>query len=138
MGPRTVTNAGTGWFSLNHDVYGDSPTIVADMRQIMKAGVRPPDRRTKEFEAILGKEGSTYWRLRLPVPSQMKVWWGSYAASARDRFMALFDRWDWATVMSGYKVTFTVAKTLERTEKVDPPRNSPSRWSNTPAPHVEN
>jgi hypothetical protein len=65
-----ITNAGTGWFSLNHDVYADSPTIVADMRQIMKAGVCPPDRRTKEFEAILGKEGSTYWRLRLPAPSQ--------------------------------------------------------------------
>lgn len=65
-----ITNAGTGWLSLNHDVYADSPTIVADMRQIMKAGVRPPDRRTKEFEAILGKEGRTYWRLRQPAPSQ--------------------------------------------------------------------
>jgi hypothetical protein len=32
-----ITNAGTGWFSLNHNVYADSPTIVADMRQIMKA-----------------------------------------------------------------------------------------------------
>jgi len=65
-----ITNTGTVWFSLNHDVYVDSPTIVADMRKIMKAGVRPPDRRTKEFDAILGMEGSTYWRLWLPAPSQ--------------------------------------------------------------------
>jgi hypothetical protein len=55
------------------------------MRQIMKAGVRPPDPRTKEFEAILGKEGSTYWRLPATGSFEMKAWWGSYAASARDR-----------------------------------------------------
>src|SRR5262245_45743530 len=55
------------------------------MRQIMKAGVLPPDRRTKEFEAILGKEGSTYWAPSATGSFAMKAWWGSYAASARDR-----------------------------------------------------
>jgi esterase/lipase superfamily enzyme len=65
-----ITNAGTGWFSLNHDVYSVSPTIVGDMRQIMGSGVRPPDKRTQEFEAVRAKDSGTYWRLRRPAASQ--------------------------------------------------------------------
>ena len=61
-----ITNAGTGLFSLNHDVYADSPLIVADMHRILMHGERPPDKRTREFEAVQTKDGSTYWRLRQP------------------------------------------------------------------------
>jgi esterase/lipase superfamily enzyme/tetratricopeptide (TPR) repeat protein len=60
-----ITSAGTGIFSLNHDVYSNSPTIVGDMRRIVEHGERPPDKRTKDFEMVQSKEG-TYWRLRLP------------------------------------------------------------------------
>jgi esterase/lipase superfamily enzyme len=59
-----ITQAGTSLFALNHDTYSESPTIVADMRRIIARGERPPDRRTKEFEAVVAKEGGTYWRLR--------------------------------------------------------------------------
>jgi esterase/lipase superfamily enzyme/Flp pilus assembly protein TadD len=59
-----ITRAGTGLFGLNHDTYSESPTIVGDMRRIIARGERPPDRRTKEFEAVVAKEGGTYWRLR--------------------------------------------------------------------------
>jgi esterase/lipase superfamily enzyme len=60
-----ITRAGTGLFGLNHDVYSASPSIVADMRRIFEHSVRPPDKRTKEFEPVVSKEG-TYWRLRPP------------------------------------------------------------------------
>ena len=58
-----ITDAGTDLFALNHDVYSASPTIVGDMRRIIEGGERPPDKRTKELEAVALKDG-TYWRLR--------------------------------------------------------------------------
>ena len=36
------------------------------MRRIFEHGVHPPDKRTNEFEAMVTKEGGTYWRLRQP------------------------------------------------------------------------
>jgi esterase/lipase superfamily enzyme len=58
-----ISGAGESLFGLNHDVYAASPIIVTDMRRLMEAGERPPDKRTKEFEAVRVEEG-TYWRLR--------------------------------------------------------------------------
>jgi esterase/lipase superfamily enzyme len=60
-----ITAAGTSLFALNHDLYASSPILVADMRRILQAGARPPDKRTKEFERIDSGVG-TYWRLRPP------------------------------------------------------------------------
>jgi esterase/lipase superfamily enzyme/Tfp pilus assembly protein PilF len=60
-----ITDAGINLFALNHDVYASNPTIVADMRRIIAKSERPPDKRTKEFEAVASKDG-TYWRLRVP------------------------------------------------------------------------
>jgi esterase/lipase superfamily enzyme len=58
-----ITHAGTTLFALNHDVYSSNPTIIADMRRIIEKSERPPDRRTREFEPVVLKDG-TYWRLR--------------------------------------------------------------------------
>ena len=59
-----VTSAGTGIFALNHDVYSESPLLIADMGRIIAGGEHPPDHRTKSFEAVQSKSGGTYWRLR--------------------------------------------------------------------------
>jgi esterase/lipase superfamily enzyme len=59
-----VTSAGTGIFALNHDVYSESPLLIADMGRIIAGGERPPNLRTKAFEAVQSKSGATYWRLR--------------------------------------------------------------------------
>ena len=59
-----VTSAGTGIFALNHDVYSESPLLIADMGRIIAGGERPPNQRTKAFEAVRTKSGGTYWRLR--------------------------------------------------------------------------
>lgn len=58
-----ITGAGTSLFGLNHDVYATSPIVIADMRRLLERGERPPDKRTKEFEAVQIQEG-IYWRLR--------------------------------------------------------------------------
>lgn len=67
-----ITRAGTSLFALNHDTYSESPTIVGDMQRIIARGERPPHKRTKEFEAVVAKEGGgTYWRLKPPkTPAQ--------------------------------------------------------------------
>ena len=59
-----VTSAGTGIFALNHDVYSESPLLIADMGRIIAGGEHPPDHRAKSFEAVQSKSGGTYWRLR--------------------------------------------------------------------------
>ena len=60
-----ITNAGTSYFALNHDVYASNPILVADMQRIIEKGEHPPDKRTKEFEPVVSKDG-TYWRFRRP------------------------------------------------------------------------
>jgi esterase/lipase superfamily enzyme/Tfp pilus assembly protein PilF len=60
-----ITNAGTSLFDLNHDLYVSSPILIADMRRIIEKSERPPDKRTREFEAVTSKDG-TYWRLLPP------------------------------------------------------------------------
>jgi esterase/lipase superfamily enzyme len=64
-----VTNGGdTAWydlFAINHDIYSSNPIIVGDMERIVEQGERPPDKRTKEFDAVQSPEGA-YWRLRAP------------------------------------------------------------------------
>jgi esterase/lipase superfamily enzyme len=60
-----ITNASFNLFGLNHDVYAASPSIVADMRRLLKDGQRPPDKRTRELEPVVAKQG-TYWRYRGP------------------------------------------------------------------------
>jgi esterase/lipase superfamily enzyme len=58
-----ITQAGTGLFGLNHDIYLSSPTVIADMRRIFETGHRPPDQRTRELEPVATENGR-YWRLR--------------------------------------------------------------------------
>ena len=56
-----VTDAGTGYFGLNHDVYASNPVLVEDMKRIFKDRKHPPDRRTETFKPIVANAG-TYWR----------------------------------------------------------------------------
>ncbi len=60
-----VTDAGAGFFALNHDVYAASPVIVTDMRRIFQTGERPPERRSSKLVTVQGKAG-VYWRYRAP------------------------------------------------------------------------
>ena len=60
-----ATDAGAGFFALNHDVYAASPVIVTDMRRIFQTGERPPERRSSELVTVQGKAG-VYWRYRAP------------------------------------------------------------------------
>jgi len=57
-----VTNTGL-YFGLNHDLYASNPTLVTDMRRLIGAGTRPPDKRNSAFEAVSIAEGK-YWRLK--------------------------------------------------------------------------
>jgi esterase/lipase superfamily enzyme len=59
-----ISNADTRLFDLNHDLYASNPILIADMRRVIEKGERPPDKRTKEFEAVTSEDG-TYWRLPL-------------------------------------------------------------------------
>jgi esterase/lipase superfamily enzyme len=63
-----ISQAGTGLFALNHDVYTASPSIIEDMRRVFELGTRPPDQRTKDFEKMTSKDGA-YWRLKASVPT---------------------------------------------------------------------
>jgi esterase/lipase superfamily enzyme len=56
-----VTDAGTGYFGLNHDVYAANPVLVEDMRRIFKDRKHPPDQRTETFVPVAAN-GGTYWR----------------------------------------------------------------------------
>ena len=61
-----VTQPGQSWydlFSMNHDIYASNATLVGDMRNLIEKGLRPPDARTPEFEAVTGRQG-VYWRFR--------------------------------------------------------------------------
>ena len=59
-----VTNAGNH-FAVNHDLYAQSPLLVADMRRILETGQRPPDKCSPVFEAVTVMQG-TYWRMKKP------------------------------------------------------------------------
>jgi hypothetical protein len=52
-----IINAGTSLFDLNHDLYASNPILIADMRRIIEKSERPPDKRTKELEAVTSKDG---------------------------------------------------------------------------------
>jgi hypothetical protein len=56
-----VTDAGTGYFGLNHDVYAANPVLVEDMKRILKDRKHPPDQRTETFVPVAAN-GGTYWR----------------------------------------------------------------------------
>jgi len=56
-----VTDAGTGYFGLNHDVYASNPVLVEDMKRIFKDRKHPPDQRTETFKPVVANAG-TYWR----------------------------------------------------------------------------
>jgi esterase/lipase superfamily enzyme/Tfp pilus assembly protein PilF len=56
-----VTDAGTGYFGLNHDVYAANPVLVEDMKRIFKDRKHPPDQRTGTFVPV-ATNGGTYWR----------------------------------------------------------------------------
>jgi hypothetical protein len=58
----------TAWydlFAINHDIYSSNSIIIGDMQRIIEKAERPPDKRTKEFDAVQSADG-TYWRLRAP------------------------------------------------------------------------
>lgn len=66
-----ITSAGSaGWynlFALDHDIYASSPPIVLDMQRIIQHRLRPPDKRSNDFEPVV-IESRTYWRLRGAQP----------------------------------------------------------------------
>ena len=56
-----VTDAGTSYFALNHDVYASNSVLVEDMKRIFTDRLHPPDQRTGAFEPVVANDG-TYWR----------------------------------------------------------------------------
>ena len=58
-----ITDVGFSLFGLNHDVYAASPVIVGDMKRLLLAGERPPDKRSKALQLTTTKQG-TFWRYR--------------------------------------------------------------------------
>ena len=74
-----VTDAGTSYFALNHDVYASNPVLVEDMQRILKDRQHPPDQRTGAFEPVAANDG-TYWRYHraevkaaAPLPESERV-----------------------------------------------------------------
>jgi len=60
-----VTGVNTDIFSLNHDTYANSPSVIADLRVLMKNGLRPPDVRTSTLSRVR-VAGGVYWRYIKP------------------------------------------------------------------------
>jgi len=56
-----ITAVNSDVFSLNHDIYANSPAIIDDLRQLLKDGKRPPDARTSELLKVPAV-GGVYWR----------------------------------------------------------------------------
>lgn len=56
-----ITNAGSGFLNLNHDVYAANPAIARDIQTILQSGLRPPNKRPGPFESIQGSRGP-YWQ----------------------------------------------------------------------------
>jgi esterase/lipase superfamily enzyme len=61
-----ITAVNADIFSLNHDLYANSPAVISDLRRLMKEGQRPPETRTVEFKK-LSVEPGVYWRYEVPV-----------------------------------------------------------------------
>jgi esterase/lipase superfamily enzyme len=55
-----VTEAGSSFLGLNHDLYATNPTIFSDMRHVLQFGEHPPDKRSTVFEPRDSGEG-VYW-----------------------------------------------------------------------------
>ena len=60
-----VTAVNADVFSLNHDIYANSPAIMGDLRRLLKDGMHPPEVRTLELEKVPAA-GGIYWRYRQP------------------------------------------------------------------------
>ena len=52
-------------FSLNHDLYANSPAVIGDLRAL-EGRPAPPEARTVDFEKLT-VEGGVYWRYEVPV-----------------------------------------------------------------------
>lgn len=63
-----ITAVNTDIFSLNHDLYANSPAVISDLRRLMKEGQRPPEARTEEFRK-LSVDAGVYWRYEMPAPN---------------------------------------------------------------------
>jgi esterase/lipase superfamily enzyme/Tfp pilus assembly protein PilF len=60
-----ITSVNSDVFSLNHDIYANSPAVIADLKRLLKEGERPPDTRTPELEKVPAA-GTIYWRYKAP------------------------------------------------------------------------
>jgi hypothetical protein len=60
-----ITAVNSDVFSLNHDIYANSPAVIGDLRRLLKEGQRPPDARTPELLKVPAA-GGVYWRYRAP------------------------------------------------------------------------
>jgi esterase/lipase superfamily enzyme len=60
-----ITAVNSDVFSLNHDIYANSPAVIGDLKRLLKEGQRPPDARTVELEKVPAAAGE-YWRYRAP------------------------------------------------------------------------
>jgi esterase/lipase superfamily enzyme len=58
-----VTTVNSDVFSLNHDLYANSPAIIADLKRLLQSGQRPPEKRSGDLERLQTKAG-VYWRYR--------------------------------------------------------------------------
>jgi esterase/lipase superfamily enzyme len=61
-----ITAVNADIFSLNHDLYANSPAVIDDLRRLMKEGQRPPETRTVQFKK-LSVEPGVYWRYEVSV-----------------------------------------------------------------------
>jgi hypothetical protein len=50
-----ITAVNSDVFSLNHDIYANSPAVIGDLKRLLKEGRRPPDARTIELEKVPGR-----------------------------------------------------------------------------------
>ena len=59
-----ITGVNSDVFSLNHDIYANSPAIMSDLRRLLKEGERPPHARTHELVRVPATNG-VYWRYQV-------------------------------------------------------------------------
>jgi esterase/lipase superfamily enzyme len=60
-----ITAVNSDVFSMNHDIYANSPAVIGDLKRLLKGGQRPPDARTGELEKV-PVSGGFYWRYQAP------------------------------------------------------------------------
>jgi esterase/lipase superfamily enzyme len=56
-----VTSVSTDGLGLNHSGYAENPALLDDIKALIQAGVRPPDKRIKNVETVEGS-GGVFWR----------------------------------------------------------------------------